>query len=288
MALDKLVDSAQLDADLTSVANAIRTKGGTSGSLAFPAGFVSAVEAIETEGGGISFDEIAMRTFSEDVVVSTEGLKPYAFSDSSITSFVGNSVIGNDYVASKTVGSNVFAGCKSLKRIEMREFINSVSNADYLFDGCTALETVILPKFQRGRNYVFRNCSSLTGIVLPSYRYSNTGAFSGCSNLEYADMGQLVTPGSGIPGADFQNCAKLKTLILRYSSMRSLGNISAFTGTPFASDGSGGTLYVPSALISNYQSATNWSTILGYENNSIQAIEGSIYETQYADGTPIT
>lgn len=35
-------------ADLTSVANAIRTKGGTSGALSFPNGFISAVEAIET------------------------------------------------------------------------------------------------------------------------------------------------------------------------------------------------------------------------------------------------
>lgn len=52
MAVDKLVDSSQLDTDLTSVANAIRTKGGTSASLAFPAGFVSAIEAIS--GGGVS------------------------------------------------------------------------------------------------------------------------------------------------------------------------------------------------------------------------------------------
>lgn len=51
MAVDKLVDSAQLDADLTAVADAIRTKGGTSADLAFPADFVSAVEAIETGGG---------------------------------------------------------------------------------------------------------------------------------------------------------------------------------------------------------------------------------------------
>lgn len=43
MSLDKLVDSTQLDSDLTSVANAIRAKGGTSASLAFPAGFVSAI-----------------------------------------------------------------------------------------------------------------------------------------------------------------------------------------------------------------------------------------------------
>ena len=48
MSLDKLVDSTQLDADLTNVADAIRTKGGTSAALAFPAGFVSAIEAIGT------------------------------------------------------------------------------------------------------------------------------------------------------------------------------------------------------------------------------------------------
>lgn len=52
MALDKLVDSTQLDTDLTSVANAIRTKGGTSASLAFPAGFVSAINDIPSGGGG--------------------------------------------------------------------------------------------------------------------------------------------------------------------------------------------------------------------------------------------
>ena len=48
MAVDKLVDSTQLNSDLTSVANAIRTKGGTSGQLAFPSGFVSAIGDIPT------------------------------------------------------------------------------------------------------------------------------------------------------------------------------------------------------------------------------------------------
>lgn len=56
MALDKLVDSTQLDSDLTSVANAIRTKGGTSAQLAFPAGFVSAIQNIPSGGGGTGYD----------------------------------------------------------------------------------------------------------------------------------------------------------------------------------------------------------------------------------------
>lgn len=46
----ELVDATQLDSDLTDIADAIRLKGGTSASLAFPAGFVSAIAAIP--GGG--------------------------------------------------------------------------------------------------------------------------------------------------------------------------------------------------------------------------------------------
>ena len=49
MAVDKLVDSAQLDADLSLIADAIREKGGTSSEFAFPSGFVSAVGNISTE-----------------------------------------------------------------------------------------------------------------------------------------------------------------------------------------------------------------------------------------------
>jgi hypothetical protein len=54
MAVDKLVDSSQLDSDLTSVANAIRAKSGGSGQLAFPAGFVSEIQSIVSGGGGLT------------------------------------------------------------------------------------------------------------------------------------------------------------------------------------------------------------------------------------------
>ena len=64
MSVDKLVDSTQLDSDLTSVANAIRTKGGTSGSLAFPAGFVSAIQNIPTGGGGTGLTLLNSGTYT--------------------------------------------------------------------------------------------------------------------------------------------------------------------------------------------------------------------------------
>lgn len=66
MSVDKLVDSTQLDSDLTSVANAIRTKGGTSAQLAFPNGFVSAIGDIPTGGTLIT------KTITENGTYSAE------------------------------------------------------------------------------------------------------------------------------------------------------------------------------------------------------------------------
>lgn len=47
-----MADYITTDIELTSIADAIRTKGGTSASLVYPAEFVSAIEAIPTGGGG--------------------------------------------------------------------------------------------------------------------------------------------------------------------------------------------------------------------------------------------
>ena len=93
MAYDKVIDSAKLDADLTTVAGAIRSKGGTSEALAFPAGFVSAIESIEAGGGGVqlqynrlypaatgTFTPAARTLFDTDaplVIEHNAGIKPF-------------------------------------------------------------------------------------------------------------------------------------------------------------------------------------------------------------------
>ena len=77
MSVDKLVDSTQLDADLTSVANAIRTKGGTSASLAFPAGFVSAIQAIPSGGGGTAESGSFVATSTGDCTLSVTSLHSF-------------------------------------------------------------------------------------------------------------------------------------------------------------------------------------------------------------------
>lgn len=254
MAVDKLVDSAQLDADLTSVANAIRTKGGTSGQLAFPAGFVSAVEAIETGGGGGEIDPLVDNTIQ-------------SYESSAVTS----------------IGNYKFQSCTHLTSVVCPDVTSIGANS---FDGCTVLATVSMKKLssiRSGGQYAFRNCIALENIAFPLLNEVTANTFNGCSALERVDV-----KGAYVRASAFANCTNLTVLILRNSATSSLANINAFSGTPFASGGAGGTLYVPQSLISSYQSATNWSTILGYANNSIQAIEGSEYENSYADGTPIT
>nr|DAE15052.1 MAG TPA: hypothetical protein [Siphoviridae sp. cty3u30] len=69
MAYDKIVDSSGLDANLTSVADAIRAKGGTTAQLAFPSGFVAAVQSIDS-GGGTDLGDVDV--YIADFTDSTE------------------------------------------------------------------------------------------------------------------------------------------------------------------------------------------------------------------------
>lgn len=126
------------------------------------------------------------------------------------------------------------------------------------------------------RNYAFYYQTSLERVVLPNLTSANyTAVFRNCSALKVADLGvcyQMSTTA-------FTSCTNLTTVVLRKTSgVCTLLNASAFNSTPFASGGTGGTVYVPSALISEYQAATNWATLYAAGTCNFVAIEGSEYE----------
>ena len=264
MALDKLVDSTQLDSDLTSVANAIRTKGGTSASLAFPVGFVSAIDAIPTGGGGFDFFDAS---------------QPSGAVSSTVTSIPQYCVSGRTGITSISLPNLIeipyrgFYGCTSVQHIDCG-VATIAGYAQQSFYGCSALQGFAL------------KCPSNKRQVIAQE------AFRGCSSLQYLD---LMIEGT-LQNNGFYDCSNLTILVLRRpDAVSTLSNINWFTNTPFASGKSGGTLYVPSSLISSYQSATNWSTILGYTNNKIKSIESTHTDPNspidltlyYVDGTPI-
>lgn len=153
------------------------------------------------------------------------------------------------------------------------------------FTGCTNLASVSFPSLTTIGRDQFIESTKITTLVLPAFVGS---IWSNSLRLNTLLTAVDVYSPTIIKGGALSGCTTLSTFIIRRTdAVTTLENISAFQNTPFASGGTGGTLYVPQALISSYQSATNWSTILGYTNNQILPIEGSIYETQYADGTPI-
>ena len=74
--------------DLVSVANAIRTKGGTSEALVFPDGFVSAVQAIQAGGSGDSV------TDDGDGNITINALYSFTYTDDGNGNLTGSTVSG--------------------------------------------------------------------------------------------------------------------------------------------------------------------------------------------------
>lgn len=208
-------------------------------------------------GSGITLLDFLKRIQPTGDVIFNEGddLAPTLSYNTKITSFESNSV--KSFKADYT-----FSGCTGLKKIKITSVISS-NLLNRFASGCSNLETVSLPKFGG---------------------QTTTYSFYSDAKLHTIDLGKTST----IQSYTFARCTVLKKIIIRRPSLCTLQNVSAFSSSPFASDGSGGTLYVPNSLISTYQSDSNWSTILGYANNNIVAIEGSEFENATADGTPIT
>lgn len=197
-------------------------------------------------GGSITAHDLFSGVFpSGDIVensIQTYGTSLYG--NTGITSFTSSSI--------KTFKTaNCFYGCTSLKSVKFTAAISQMQNN--MFQGCSALETIEMPALATSFNgYCGGDCTSLT----------------------FADLGNCTQ----IQANAFKNARSLATLILRRSSVCALQNTSAFSGTPFANGGSGGTIYVPSSLISSYKTASNWSTLHGYGTVTWKAIEGSEYE----------
>lgn len=271
----KLVNATELNNNLEDIADLLREKTGTTTQLTFPNDFITEINKIYT------VDDLAMRNFSGIIYLPTATeIAPGTFAGSNITEIHAPNVT-RFYSNVQNTGKSVFQNCKSLTVVDMPNF-TSMYSGGYQFAGCTALTQIVLPKGNLG-TYMFNGCSKLVIARLGGTSSMNGSGFRNCTSLTGLDLAISDTNGN-----EFYGCSKLTTLILRRTAgITSLSSTNNFTGTPFASGGTGGTLYVPAALKTTYENATNWSTILSYENNSIKAIEDSIYATQYLDGALI-
>ena len=158
MSLDKVVDSAALDAGMALVADAIRAKAGTTEPLAWPDGFITAISGIETGGG-----DSAAGVIDKSVV--------------NITSDAAD------------VGQYAFYGCDQLETVSFPMATKIQGGA---FVGCKALVSVSAPNVPEIRT----DASNYFMIDMDgNYTKDTIGAFNGCINLTTADFPAAVTIG---------------------------------------------------------------------------------------------
>ena len=236
MAYDKAVDSAVLDAGLTSVADAIRAKVGTSAQLNFPDGFTATVKAIQSE----------KPEQTKTVEIISNGT-------TTVTPDNGNAlsaVTVNVNVPSKTETEDALVN-RSIKAYT-NDRLTSVGA--YAFCFCAELTGVTMNKVETIGMSAFNGCRKLVEANFPSAIAVTTSAFVSCVALKRIELPLVASFGSTV----FQQCSALNTLIIRTpNAVCSLASTSSFSGTPIASGT--GYIYVPDNLVNQYKAATNWT-----------------------------
>ena len=174
MALDKVVDSAALDAGMSAVADAIRAKAGTTEPLAWPDGFATAISEIETGGG-----DNAASVIDKSVVNITSNaaeVGQYAFCECDMLETVS-------FPRAAKIQGGAFIGCKALVSVsapnateimsDVTDYLHFDMNGNYIkdtigtFKGCINLTTADFPMAETIYQSAFSNCTGLTELKFP-------------------------------------------------------------------------------------------------------------------------
>lgn len=172
-----------------------------------------------------------------------------------------------------------FQDLSKLKTVSI-ENVTSYDSSSF-FRGCKSLESISLPKVTALAASMFYGCTMLKTVNMPNAVSVPYEGFRGCSSIEKLDLPKLNV----INGWDqFNGCSKLKALILRNTATVCTLNYSrTFNGTPI--DAGTGYIYVPSALVDSYKTATNWANyadrIRAVEDYTVDGtITGELDETK--------
>jgi hypothetical protein len=267
---------------LTAIGDAIRNKTGKTDLLALDE-MVAEIEGIE---GGISLEDIIQKSGITSIKTDATVFNGYTF-------FGWKDLKSIDAPNCKITNIGELQGCINLEVVNMPQLEDM--NDDNCFADCSKLTTIYLPELWRMNDGTFINCTSLKNVYLPKAAYlgsnsfMNTGIesvsfplvnetystpFRNCNQLRLVDLGTTLQLQRGV----FQFCPNLKVVILRGSEISTLSGVSDFNKSPFEIGGTGGTVYVPAALVEEYKVATNWSVLYEAGTCDFVAIEGSEYE----------
>ena len=187
------------DASLSSVADAIRSKGGTSETLVFPDGFVSAISAIQAGGGDELARSIVNKTITSYYDDEITSIGAYAFNSCSKLQGVNSQNVSK-------VGDYAFENCSALTDVNVG---NTTSVGAGAFRNCTSLTRLDLPNATILNGYLAYNCSSLTELNMPSASSGKGYAIAG-TKIEHISLPKFANPGSSV----FRDAKYLRTVYM--------------------------------------------------------------------------
>ena len=142
--------------------------------------------------------------------------------DRSITS-----VTAEDLAGVTSIGASAFRYCASLTSVTIPDSVTSIGGEAFSY--CTALTSIIIPDSVTSIGwYSLSSCISLTHVNIP-------------------DSVNRIADGT------FRGCAKLTSVTIYATTPPALANSGAFLDTNNCP------IYVPSASVAAYKTATNWS-----------------------------
>ena len=158
------------------------------------------------------------------------------------------------------IGDRAFCDCSSLKSVTIGDSVTAIGWC--AFYRCSSLTSVTIPDSVTAiGDHAFYGCSSLTSVTIPdSVTAIGVGAFLGCSSLTSVTIPDSVT---AIGYRAFYDCSKLIEVYCK-PTIPPAGDFEMFSD-----NASGRKIYVPTASVEAYKSASDWDTyasdIVGYD-----------------------
>ena len=154
-----------------------------------------------------------------------------------------------------SIGGGAFYNCYSLASLTIPSSVTSIG--ENAFNNCYSLASLTIPSGVTSiGNNAFNNCYSLASLTIPSSVTSiGGGAFYYCYSLASLTIPSGVT---SIGNSAFYSCYGVAEYHIKPTSVPTGGT------TMFSSIVSDCVIYVPTALLNSYKTATNWSTYASY------------------------
>ena len=241
----------------------------TSHVYALPGQYVIAIDMAEGEDQYFSFEGSPTKSTNHQWIkkvklgnVKNLGYNQYCYSLETISlpnnlRLIGGSLFYYGYSLKNisipngvtSIGSSLFYYCCSLKNISIPKGVTNIGSTSFFYNN---LESITIPDSVTSiKNTAFQGCNNLKSITIPNSVTSiGENAFRECRSLKSITIPDSVT---SIGANAFNSCYSLTLDLTKQTKVITLSSLIGLDTTV-------NKILVPNALLSDYKSASYWSS----------------------------